>query len=148
MKINLVCGLLVLLLSACTPLSPSMHLRVQAASQLNPDGENQALPVRIKIYQLRDSESFQEATFRELWKSDDSVLGKSLLDKKELTINPGQTQRFKMPRHSQTDYIAVVGLFRQYQNKGWKTIKRAPLIVKNVMTPMVIRIKGRVVEIE
>ena len=48
-----------------------------------------SLPVRLRIYQLSDLNQFKEATFRELWKMDQKILGDSLVSMKELTVTPG-----------------------------------------------------------
>lgn len=130
-------GFLILLLTGCASISTTpVHLKLTAAKKLNPDIKLSSLPVRLKIYQLSDAVPFQEATFRELWKSDVATLGSSLLDKRELTLAPGEKQLLKMPRHSQAEFIAVVGIFRKHQNLDWKVVKPLPSQVSSWIKPL------------
>lgn len=140
--------LISLFLSACNSLpSTPLNVRVDAAENLNPDTSLVSLPVRLKVYQLSDVTLFKEATFRQLWKSDITTLSATLKDKKELTVNPGETLSIKMPRHPQAEFIAVVGVFRQHEDNGWKTIKPLPGNVGTFIKPITITAKGHAVEI-
>lgn len=135
-------------LSACNSIpSAPLNLRVDAAERLNPDTSLVSLPVRLKVYQLSDVTLFKEATFRQLWKSDIATLNATLKDKKELTINPGETLKFKMTRHPQAEFIAVVGVFRQHEDNGWKAIKALPGNVGTLIKPITITAKNHSVEI-
>lgn len=140
--------LMMLMLAACTSI-PSAPIQVQvvAAEQLNLDSTRESLPVRLKIYQLNDVTLLNEATFRQLWKSDVAVLGSTLLDKKELTINPNEKLSFKLSRHPQADYLAVVGIFRRHEDNGWKTVKPLPGQINTLLKQVLITVKGHVVEI-
>src|SRR5690554_5320089 len=110
--------------SACTPLPrTTMHVNVQSSPQLNLDAASTtSLPVRLKIYQLNDATRFNDATFRQLWKSDVQILDATLLNKKELTIAPDEVKTIKITRHHQAEYIAVVGIFRHHTEEGWKRV--------------------------
>ncbi|KTD23263.1 type VI secretion system lipoprotein TssJ [Legionella londiniensis] len=141
------CGLL--FLSACNSLpKPPVQVQLTADKYLNPDPKLVALPVRIKIYQLTDALPFKEATFRQLWKSDKACLGSSLLDKRELTLVPGEKQLIKMPRHPQAEYIAVVGIFRKHHALDWKAIKSLPGQVNSWLKPLNIVVKNDALEIQ
>lgn len=137
------------LLSCCTAIpQTSIQMRIDASKQLNVDPEQVSLPVRLKIYQLSDVTLFNEATFRQLWKSDVNVLGSTLLDKKELTINPGDTQIIKMTRRPEAEYLAVVGIFRRHEDNDWKSVKQLPGQIKTILKQLVVVAKNNSVEIQ
>lgn len=139
--------LLAVFLSACVSIpSPNLQVQVKASNTLNVDATLASLPVRIKIYQLSDDTAFKEATFRALWKSDASTLGASLLAKKEMTINPGQTYQFKFKRQEQAEFFGVVGIFRHHR-QGWKEIKPLSGFVRSFLIPIQIEVKNYSVEV-
>lgn len=140
---------LIFFLTGCAsvPTTP-VYLKLTAEKNLNPDIKLSALPVRLKIYQLSDAVPFQEATFRQLWKSDVATLGSSLLDKRELTLSPGEKQLLKMPRHSQAEFIAVVAIFRKHQNLDWKVAKPLPSQMSSWVKPLNISAGQYKVEIQ
>tara|TARA_Y100000588_G_C14245006_1_gene921053 strand:+ start:1482 stop:1937 length:456 start_codon:yes stop_codon:yes gene_type:complete len=124
-------------LSACTSLpQPALNLKIDAANQLNQDATNQSLPVQVKVYQLTDIALFKEATFRELWKADVSTLDKTLLEKKVLTVNPGETITFKMKRQPQSDYIALMAVFRKHGQENWRVTYQLPGSVASLLKPL------------
>ena len=63
--------LLSILLTACS--SPAIHMQFATSSFINPDFKNRALPVLIRIYQLSQSDAFNDATFHQLWLNDDQI---------------------------------------------------------------------------
>lgn len=133
-------------LSACISM-PSVDLRVHlhAAKKINQDSTLAPLPVRVKLYQLTDVTFFNEATFRQLWKTDTQVLGSSLLNKRELTVNPGENYVLTMKRYEHAEYLAIVGVFRQHGDNHWKTVKKLPPLL---LKPLTIRLHDVRVEIE
>lgn len=141
-------ALLISMVAACAsiPTTP-IQVQVVASEKLNLDSTRESLPVRLKIYQLNDATLFNEATFRQLWKSDVAALGSTLLDKKELTVNPNEKLSFKLSRHPQADYLAVVGIFRRHEDNGWKTVKPLPGQLNALLKQILITVKGHLVEI-
>lgn len=139
---------LCLLTTACVSTSGlPLSLRIDAAKQLNPDASLTSLPVRVKIYQLSDPTAFNEATFQGLWKNDVNVLGNSLIEKKEWTINPGESQHIKINRQAHAEYLAVIAIFRQHEDNGWKAVKALPGHVNGFLGSIYISAKGHRVEI-
>lgn len=131
-----------LILLSCT----SINLKLISSKELNTNTSLESLPVRVKIYQLSDATAFNEATFRQLWKSDESALGKTLLDKKELTINPNENQVIKLNKQPQAEYIAIIGIFRRHDDNGWKSLRQIPGTVNSVIKQLTVQLNGHSVE--
>lgn len=136
-------------LAACVKIPGTpLKLKLEASRQINLDATSQPLPVRIKIYQLNDATLFKEATFRSLWKSDVSVLGKTLLEKKVLTLNPGEQKTLKLPRNRQSEFLAVMAVFRRHHHNQWKSLHALRSPIHSILTPFVIIVSNNQVEIK
>lgn len=112
--------ILTTLLSACSP--APINVTINSTEQLNQDQHNNPLPVQVKIYQLRDKNAFLQATFRELWRQDATTLGNSMLDKQEITINPGNKTKIALTRKKDCRYVGIVAIFRRPQGNNWRVI--------------------------
>jgi type VI secretion system protein VasD len=111
---------LVLLTACSTPLQIQWH----AAKHLNPDEQNHALPVQVVIYQLRDAEAFRQATFEQLWQSDQATLGNSLVSRRETNIAPNSRDKITIDRQKDTVYIGIIAVFRHPQGGHWRALKK------------------------
>ncbi len=98
-------ALTVLLLGACakdvqTPKDASVSsseasvtLDFQAAAGLNPGATGQAAPVRVRLYELKNTASFLRADYFALAERAPATLGPDLLDQDEVLVQPGAQQR-------------------------------------------------------
>lgn len=141
-------GLIITLCACASVPQVPMQMRIDAATHLNQNPSGASLPVRLKLYQLNDATRFHEATFRQLWKSDARILGSSLLEKKELTINPGDVRKLKMNRNKDAVYIAVIGVFRHVDDTDWKAVKLIPGSINTLVKTIVVSVKNNTVEIK
>ncbi|MCK4608334.1 MAG: type VI secretion system lipoprotein TssJ, partial [Gammaproteobacteria bacterium] len=124
-KIN-VCWLLILaiLLVGCTP--APIDVNINAAANLNQDQAGKSLPIQVKIYQLRDKNAFQQATFRQLWQDDQAVLNKDILDKQQLTVKPNSKKTTVLKRNKDCRYVGVIAIFRRPQADAWRALYIIP----------------------
>ncbi len=108
-------------------------------STLNQDDTGGSLPVLVRVYQLRAKEKFQQATFKTLWKSDKEALEGDLLERKEITIQPGAETELDVDLEVKRGaaYIGVMALFRQPNAEGWKQVVPAQSSAMNPFTPKV-----------
>jgi type VI secretion system protein VasD len=139
--------LLVLLLSGCG--SPQVRLNLSSTANLNMNDNKEPLPVVVRIYQLSDSKAFETATFSELWKSDITILGNSLLRKDSLTLDPSSQQKISLDRHEETRFVAVMAAFRNQPNDSWRTIKKSDgsIMGLKLSTSLKVTLKDNVIEI-
>lgn len=134
MKVNRVIqsGLLLmagLQLIACG--GPMLRVDLAATNTLNPDLKGDPLPVVVRVYQLTDKGAFESATFNQLWKSDQAALGKTLLTRNEVIINPGSKSKVELDRNDKTRYVGVVAIFRNPVEQKWRELRS---ISQNMVT--------------
>ncbi len=102
------------LLSSCS--GPTIALRALAPVNLNPDGES--LPVKVRIYALRDDARFRGAPFADLWTKDREALGDDRLqDPKVVLVPPAslaaaplQIELAELPKEAR--FLGVVALIQ------------------------------------
>lgn len=100
-----------------------LKVSIQAASNINKDSRGAAQPVRVKVYQLTDRESFLNANLNALVKEDFLALGDSLIRQTELTVRPGQALNVALDQNIAGRYIGVIALFSQPRGEGWRAVK-------------------------
>lgn len=110
------------LLSACS--STDVRMKLSASADLNTNSFNEPLPVIVRIYQLSDVETFQSATFDQLWKADELILGSNLLHRQELTIKPQAKLEYEFVQVDKASYAAIFALFRNIDKDGWRWVHK------------------------
>lgn len=118
---------LAIVLSSCT--SAPIKATIVPSKRLNPDIFGRSLPVLVKLYQLRDREVFQQATFWQLWQRDHATLGNSIIAERQVTVTPGVSTRVIFQREADAQYLGVMALFRQSISGHWRAIKK--LVIAN-----------------
>jgi len=108
-------------LAACG--GPMVNIGLNSNASLNPDRKGDPLPVVIRIYQLNDKSEFQSATFNQIWKNDESALGKTLLSRNELILNPNSSDEIEVDRHAEAKYLAIVAIFRNPIERKWRALE-------------------------
>ena len=111
-----------MLLSACS--STDVRLNLSASSDLNSNNHNEPLAVIVRVYQLSDVQSFRNATFDQLWKADELILGSALVDKQELTIKPDAKLDYEFVQADGAEYIAMFALFRNVEKNRWRWLHK------------------------
>jgi len=116
-----------LFLSGCgifggTPDPVTMELTITASEKLNPDIENRASPIVIRIYQLTHIDSFNNSDFFALYENDQSILAKDLKYREEMEIKPSLTIITPLEINPDSKYIAVLAAFRDLDKAQWKSI--------------------------
>jgi type VI secretion system protein VasD len=112
-----------ILLCACS--APQIKLNLSSTENLNMNSRKEPLPVVVRVYQLTDPKSFENATFHELWKNDLAILGNTLLRKDSLTLDPASRQKVRFERHEQTRYVALMAAFNSQPDNSWRVVKEA-----------------------
>jgi type VI secretion system protein VasD len=108
-------------ISACA--TPKVELNLSSTTGLNMDSSEHPLPVVVQIYQLTDAKAFEKATFNELWKNEQTVLGNTLLHKDSITLDPDSHQEIRFDRHAQTRFVAVMAAFNNQTDNSWRVLK-------------------------
>ncbi len=93
----------------------TLHLDFTAREALNTDArENHSLsePVVVRIYQLKDRQTFDRLVYQQLLEEGDILLAADLLASRDVVIGPGGDASLNMPLEAEATFVAVVGLFR------------------------------------
>ena len=121
-------GLLLLLpaiaLTGCggdaAPKTTPLRFIVQADELINPNVNNEASPVVLRIYELKALTAFSQANLFELLDNDTAVLGGDMVGKREIEIKPGEKQAFERKTPSDTHFIGVIAGFRVIDQATWR----------------------------
>lgn len=92
-----------------------LHTDFTAREALNTDSrESNSLsePVVIRIYQLKDRKTFDKTVYQQLLIDGETILKADLLASRDVVVKPGGDATLNMPMEADTQFVAVVGLFR------------------------------------
>ena len=96
-----------------------VSLAVVASSLINPTIDGEPRPVQMRIYQLKDDVHLQSATFEQIWKEDQTVLGPDVIKKDELFVYPNTRTDVKFDRDPTASFIVGAALFRNPKGRSW-----------------------------
>lgn len=104
-----------------------LRLDFSAREALNTDArENNSLSesVVIRIYQLKDDKLFNTLVYQQLLHEADTLLKADLLSSRDVVLKPGGDVSLDMPMETDTQFVAVVGLFRQpdQEKNNWRQV--------------------------
>lgn len=133
-------GLLLLatLLSGCSfwgnDLAPQLVINIQAAANINPNVEGKPSPVEVRIYQLSDSQAFNQADFIQLYSDAQGVLKAELLIARQLaSVLPSENRKEVIPMAAETKYIGVIAGFADYREAKNKVIYQPVVLGSSVI---------------
>lgn len=113
-----------LVLAGCggdaAPKTTPLRFILQADDEINPNVNNEASPVVLRIYELKALNAFSQANLFELLDNDTAVLGADMVGKREIEIKPGEKQAFERATPADTRYIGVIAGFRVIDQATWR----------------------------
>ena len=138
-----------LMISACglfgkdTPppaLEPTrVVLEFETAGDINPNIAGRASPLVVRIYHLTSYSAFRDADFNSLFEKDSEVLGRDLVDKKEIYLKPNEKRTVYFEASDAIHTVGVMAAFRYYHQGQWKA---AATVQKNKTNVIYVFIKG------
>ncbi|MGV3346563.1 type VI secretion system lipoprotein TssJ [Enterobacteriaceae bacterium LUAb1] len=104
-----------------------LHLDFTAREALNTDSrESHSLSesVLIRVCQLKDRKTFDKMVYQQLLKDGEAILKADLLASRDVVVKPGGDANLTMPMEADTQFVAVVALFRHPDmvNNTWKQV--------------------------
>lgn len=100
-----------------------LKLDIIARHGVNQTERGQSLSTVVRIYQLKDNQSFDAAAYRDLLNQDTVLLGDNLLASKQLTFRPGEAISVDEEIHPDTKYVGLVAFFnRGDDSQTWKVL--------------------------
>jgi type VI secretion system VasD/TssJ family lipoprotein len=103
-----------------------LEILLGAGDVINPGDQGEALPVDIRIYQLRERTHIDTAEFAGVWKEDDKALGPDLLDKRMVTLYPGMSLESHFTPKVEAKFVAVAAIFRHPTARSWVRLYKLP----------------------
>ena len=117
------------LLSGCQATRETLNLdtvaeiNLYANEKINPDQDDRASPLVIRLFKLADDRQFGREDFLNLYENADSRLGKDLLDTVVLKeLAPGESRVEELQLTPDVAYIGVLAEFVQYQDASAITL--------------------------
>ncbi|MBW3696943.1 type VI secretion system lipoprotein TssJ [Vibrio sp. T187] len=100
---------------------------VKADTTINQYNDDQANPVVVRLYQLTDQQLFKQLPFIDLYNNDLQLLAANLVSKQVLpVVLPNSTQELTLDINKNTQYVAALVEFADYQNSTTKTVQMLP----------------------
>ena len=136
---RLIAALAMVLLSACSKDSPvepavtdaappatGLTLDFSAAAGLNPGASGTPAPVRVRIYELKNSAAFARADYFALAERAQATLAADLIDQDEVLLQPGEQLRLERPLDPATRQVGLVVGYREVDQARWRSVLPVP----------------------
>ena len=130
-----VAALFVLLLTSCAKDAPApadapqpvanantLALDFQAIAGLNPGAGGQPAPVRVRIFELKNTASFSRADYFALVERATATLGPDLIDQDEVLLQPGQQLSVQRDLNPATRHVGLVVGYREIDQAQWRAV--------------------------
>ncbi|MCX8587682.1 MULTISPECIES: type VI secretion system lipoprotein TssJ [unclassified Gilliamella] len=102
----------------------TLHLDLKARAELNVDDDSRSSPVVIRIYQLKDVDNFNTATYQELVDNDSEILQETLIESKEVVLKPDTAISIDIPFDKKADAVGIIALFKEpnLKDNTWRLV--------------------------
>ena len=111
--------------TVCTIPEPA-NLWVQGSHELNPDPSGDPLPTLVRVYQLSNLGELEQASFEQMMRQPEEVLGETLLATEEVTVYPGRSTFRSFERDPSANYVVGVAVVRQPSGNQWRAVLTMP----------------------
>ena len=112
---------------------------ITAAADLNPDRNKRPSPVVMLMFQLKAVDAFNNADFFSLYDPAAATIAADMIERTEMTIQPGDVRPFEAEFDEEARYIGFVAAFHDVENAQWRAV--VPLPDKGFMKKMFSRDK-------
>ncbi|MGV3346082.1 type VI secretion system lipoprotein TssJ [Enterobacteriaceae bacterium LUAb1] len=123
--------ILILLICACSSqkrpeLVDDVALTIKVSPDSNPNDKGLANPVRITIYQLRQSELFSTSDYFTLKDASDSEMNGQIQQYYDAIFLPGEEKNLNIKINNDITALGVVTAYRNIAHSGWKVVYLLP----------------------
>lgn len=105
---------------------PVLRVNLAAETDANRGPGGRALPIVVRLYELKAQGAFNGADFFSLYDREAEALGGELIAREELTLAPGQTSKIQKTLDPQTRYLGILGAFRDIDRAAWRSLVPIP----------------------
>jgi len=102
--------------------SATASLHFHAIAGLNPGADGTAAPVRVRIYELKNSANFNRADYFALAERAQATLGADLIDQDEVLVQPGEQLDIERALNPATRQVGLVVGYREVDQALWRTL--------------------------
>ncbi|MGL4317452.1 MAG: type VI secretion system lipoprotein TssJ [Pseudomonas sp.] len=118
---------LLVALGGCSSLSPysdktKLDLSLVASDDLNPDLQGRPSPIVVRLLELKNPSSFNNADFFSLYQRPKESLMPDLVSFEELEVRPGETRDLKLLVQPGSRYVGVVAAYRDLPEASWRFV--------------------------
>lgn len=99
-----------------------LQIQIKVTANANPDLVGRPAPIKVRVYELKDSQVFSEADFFVLDSSDKTQLGTDLLAKDEYVLHSGSVQVIERKSNPLTTTIGIVAGYRDLKDTTWRVV--------------------------
>ena len=99
-----------------------LDIRFTASGDLNPDISGRPSPLVVRLYELKAPSIFEQADFFSLYDYGKETLGPDFVALEELTLKPGEQLDMKLALHNSTNYVAIMGAYRDMNGSNWRRV--------------------------
>jgi len=99
-----------------------VQLHLLGSGELNPSPAGDPAPVRIRLYELKNTNAFARADFFTLIDKPEGALGADLVAHDELLLRPGEQKQLERTLDDATKYLAVVVGYRDLDHAFWRQV--------------------------
>lgn len=119
--------LLAAALSGCTGLSPyssvtKLDLQLSASDDLNPDLRGRPSPIVVRLLELKNPSSFNNAEFFSLYQRPRESLMPDLASFEELEVRPGEQRKLKLSLQPGSRHVGVIAAYRDLPQASWRYV--------------------------
>jgi type VI secretion system protein VasD len=128
-------ALFALLLTSCSKDAPptlaqiepaadvaSLTLNFHALAGLNPGASGQPAPVRVRVFELKNTANFTRADYFALADRAQPTLGPDLIDQDEVLVQPGQRLSIDRSLAPATRHVGLVVGYREIDQAQWRAV--------------------------
>lgn len=101
---------------------PELFVEVVATADVNRDPSGRALPIVVRLYELRTEGAFAAADFFSLYEKESATLGPSLIAREEVTLAPGQQKLVTRMQSPEAKQLGVLAAFRDIDRAAWRAL--------------------------
>jgi type VI secretion system protein VasD len=109
------------------PPPTTVSVVLQATPEVNPDRNNRASPLLVRVYELRSAGVFESSDFFTLLEQDSAVLGADQIGRWEYQLEPGERAVLDAEFRAGSGYIGVVAAYRDIEHARWRALH--PLVM-------------------
>jgi type VI secretion system protein VasD len=91
----------------------TMNVDLVGRESLNADAQGRSLSTVVRLYQLKDSKTFDQLDYGRLRTGDLEALKADLLATKDIVLRPGASASVSEPMNDDAQFVGVVAFFRE-----------------------------------